>query len=308
MNIIATATSASKAFPPAIICSARSSPRASGRRATIFPAINDGRVKRDEIPDDTPSGAQGWFINTRRPKFADPRLREALNDAFDFEWTNKTIMYGAYLRTVSVFQNSDLMAQGTPSAGELALLEPFRARLPDEVFGEPYTPPVSDGSGEDRAPLRMAAQLLQAAGYVIQNGKRILPNGAPITVEFLIDEPAFEPHHMPFIRNLGVLGIDATVRVVDPVQYRARLENFDFDITIDRFSFSSTPGNSLRSYFFGAGRGAARFEQPRRHRRSGGRCADRRHHRGQFAPRAGDRLPCARPGDPRRPLLDSELV
>src|SRR5271163_3688641 len=97
-----------------------------------FPAIRDGRVKKDILPDATPSGAQGWFINTRRKKFADPRLREALNGAFDFEWTNKTIMYGSYLRTVSVFQNSDMMAQGEPSAAEIALLEPYRARLPAE--------------------------------------------------------------------------------------------------------------------------------------------------------------------------------
>ena len=214
-----------------------------------FPAVKDGRVKRDEIPDDTPSGAQGWFINTRRPQFADVRVRDALNDAFDFEWTNKTIMYNAYKRTVSVFQNSDLMAVGPPSAAELALLEPFRSRLSAEVFGEPYTPPVSDGSGEDRPQLRKAAQVLQDAGCIIRDGKRVLPNGEPITVEFLIDEPAFEPHHMPFIRNLGILGIEATLRVVDPVQYRARLDNFDFDITIDRFSFSATPGDSLRSYF-----------------------------------------------------------
>jgi microcin C transport system substrate-binding protein len=214
-----------------------------------FPAVKDGRVKRDEIPDDTPSGAQGWFINTRRPQFTDVRLRDALNDAFDFEWTNKTIMYNAYLRTVSVFQNSDLMATGVPSGAELALLEPFRARLPAEVFGEPYTPPVSDGSGEDRPLLRKAAQTLQDAGCVLRGGKRVLPNGEPITVEFLIDEPSFEPHHMPFIKNLGILGIEATLRIVDPVQYRARLDNFDFDITIDRFSFSATPGDSLRSYF-----------------------------------------------------------
>jgi microcin C transport system substrate-binding protein len=214
-----------------------------------FPALKAGRVKRDEIPDDTPSGAQGWFINTRRPKFADPRLREALNDAFDFEWTNKTIMYGAYLRTVSVFQNSEMMAQGPPSAEEIALLEPYRARLPADVFGAPYTPPVSDGSGQDRTLLRQAARLLTDAGFVIKDGKRVLPGGEPITIEFLIDEPSFEPHHMPFIKNLGLLGIDATLRIVDPVQYRARRDGFDFDITIDRFNFSSTPGDSLRSFF-----------------------------------------------------------
>ena len=214
-----------------------------------FPAAKDGRVKRETLPDDTPSGAQGWFINTRRPKFADPRLREALIDAFDFEWTNKTIMYGAYERTVSVFQNSEMMASGKPSEAELALLEPFRGKVADEVFGEPYTPPVSDGSGQDRALLRKASQLLTAAGCVVKNEKRVLPDGAPLTVEFLIDEPVFEPHHMPFIKNLGILGIDATLRVVDPVQYRARRDGFDFDITVDRFNFSATPGDSLRSYF-----------------------------------------------------------
>jgi len=214
-----------------------------------FPAIKDGRVKRDVLPDDTPSGAQGWFINTRRPKFADPRLREALTDAFDFEWTNKTIMYGSYQRTISVFQNSDMMAQGKPDAEELALLEPLRAHLPEEVFGEAYLPPVSDGTGQDRALLRKAAALLKDAGCVIKDGKRVLPTGEPITIEFLNDEPSFEPHHMPFIRNLGALGIAATLRTVDPVQYRARRDGFDFDITIDRFGFSATPGDSLRSFF-----------------------------------------------------------
>ena len=129
-----------------------------------FPAFKDGRVKRDVLPDDTPSGAQGWFINTRRDKFKDRRLREALIDAFDFEWTNKNIMYGSYDRTHSVFQNSPMMATGKPSAAELALLEPFRGKLPDEVFGEPYVPPVTDGSGQDRRWLRHAAQLLNDAG------------------------------------------------------------------------------------------------------------------------------------------------
>jgi len=214
-----------------------------------FPAVKSGRVKKDTLPDDTPSGAQGWFINTRRAKFADPRLREALCNAFDFEWTNKTIMYGSYDRTVSVFQNSDMMAQGKPTTDELALLEPFRAHLPDEVFAEPYLPPVSDGSGQDRALLRKAAALLKEAGCTIKDGKLVLPNGERVIVEFLIDEPTFEPHHAPFIKNLGILGIDASVRIVDPVQYRARRDGFDFDITVDRFSFSSTPGDSLRAFF-----------------------------------------------------------
>ena len=214
-----------------------------------FPAIRDGRVKRRQIPDNTPSGGQGWLFNLRRPKFADPRLREALSYAFDFEWTNKTIMYGAYQRTHSVFQNSDMMAVGPPGPEELKLLEPWRGKVPDQVFGEPFVPPVSDGSGQDRALLRKASQMLQDAGFPIRNAKRVNSNGEPITFEFLIDDPTFQPHHMPLIKNLGTLGIDATLRVVDPVQYNARRNDFDFDVTVERMNFSTTPGDSLRTYF-----------------------------------------------------------
>jgi microcin C transport system substrate-binding protein len=214
-----------------------------------FPAIREGRVKRDVIPDDTPSGAQGWFFNTRREKFKDRRLREAFIYAFDFEWTNKTLMYDSYKRTHSVFQNSDMMAVGKPSREELALLEPFRGKVPDEVFGEPFLPPVSDGSGQDRGMLRHATALLQEAGFVVKDGKRVTPQGEPISVEFLLDEPSFQPHHMPFIKNLGTLGIDANLRIVDPVQFRKRVDDFDFDLTVQRFGFSSTPGDSLRSFF-----------------------------------------------------------
>jgi microcin C transport system substrate-binding protein len=214
-----------------------------------FPAVKDGRVKQEMLPDDTPSGAQGWFLNTRRAKFKDPRVREALGNAFDFEWTNKTIMYGAYVRTVSPFQNSDLMATGAPSPEELALLEPFRDKVPAEVFGAPYLPPTSDGSGQDRALLRKAIQLLNDAGCAMKDGKRMTAQGEPFKIEFLLDEPAFQAHHMPYIKNLGTLGIEASVRLVDPVQFRARRDDFDFDAAIERFSFSTIPGDSLRSFF-----------------------------------------------------------
>jgi microcin C transport system substrate-binding protein len=214
-----------------------------------FPAARDGRIKRDVISDDTPSGAQGWFFNTRRDKFKDKRVREAFIDAFDFEWTNKLIMYGSYQRTHSVFQNSDMMAVGKPSADEVALLESFRGKVADEVFGDPFVPPVSDGSGQDRGLLRKASALLQQAGFVIKDGKRVTPKGEPISVEFLLDNPSMQPHHMPFIKNLGTLGIEANLRLVDPVQYRRRVDDFDFDLTVQRFSFSSTPGDSLRTYF-----------------------------------------------------------
>jgi microcin C transport system substrate-binding protein len=214
-----------------------------------FPAIKEGRVKKEVLPDDTPSGAQGWFINTRREKFKNPKLREALIDAFDFEWTNKAIMYGSYDRVHSMFQNSDLMAKGTPTADELALLEPFRGKVPDEVFGEPFTPPVSDGSGQDRALLRKASRLLQEAGLPIKDGKRVNAKGERITIEFLAQDPSIQPHHLPFIKNLATLGIDANLRIVDPVQYRARLDDFDFDLTSLRFSMSATPGDGLRTLF-----------------------------------------------------------
>jgi len=214
-----------------------------------FPAIKDGRVTRETLPDELPSGGQGWFFNTRRDKFKDPKVREAVINAFDFEWTNKTVMYGAYARTVSPFQNSDMVATGLPSPEELKLLEPFRGKVPDEVFGEPFVPPVSDGSGQDRQLLRKAQRLLQDANLPVKDGKRLLPNGEVFTIEFLLDEPSFQPHHATFIKNLGQLGIEASIRLIDAVQYRARVESFDFDMTTMRLSMSPTPGDSLRPYF-----------------------------------------------------------
>ena len=214
-----------------------------------FPAVHEERVKRDVIPDHTTDAAQGWYFNTRREKFKDKRVREAFIDAFDFEWVNATIMYGAYQRTQSVFENSDMMAMGRPGAAEIALLEAFRGKVADEVFGEPYVPPVSDGSGQDRALLRKASALLQEAGHVIRDGKRVTPQGELFTVEFLIDDPVSLPHHNAFIKNLGILGIEASVRIVDPVQYRNRVDDFDFDIVVQRFGFSSIPGDSLRTFF-----------------------------------------------------------
>ncbi len=214
-----------------------------------FPAFRQGRVRRAEIPDHTPSGAQGWFINTRRRKFQDRRLREALIDCFDFQWTNKNLMYGAYDRTQSVFENSPMKAVGMPSAAEMKLLEPFRGQVPDEVFGEPYLPPVTDGSGHDRRWLLRAARLLNAAGFPLKDRRRVMPDGSPISIEFLIEEAAFKPHHLAYMKNLATVGLHSTLRLVDPVQYRARVDNFDFDIVVDRFGFSSTPGDSLRNYF-----------------------------------------------------------
>jgi microcin C transport system substrate-binding protein len=214
-----------------------------------FPAVKDGRVKKESIPDERPSGMQAWMFNTRREKFQDIRVREAFSYAFDFEWANKNLMFDSYARTHSCFQGSEMLAKGKPSAAELALLEPFKSQLPVEVFGEAWNPPVSDGSGQDRRQLRKSAELLNASGWTIKEGKRVNAKGEPLTVEFLAFERVSEPHHALYIKNLTALGIDASLRVVDPVQYRARMQEFDFDITMNRIVLSLTPGDALRAYF-----------------------------------------------------------
>ncbi len=211
-----------------------------------FPALEEGKVVRHEFPDGLPSGAQGWFINTRRGKFKDPKLREALGYAFDFEWSNKNLFYGLYERTQSFFENSDMKAEGLPSEGELALLEPFRDQLPEAVFGQAIVPPVSDGSGSDRALLRRANELLQEAGYRRQGGDLIGPDGNPLEIEFLNNTTVFEKITNPLIKNLERLGIKASLRIVDPAQYQSRMNDYDFDIASRRFSLSPTLSDLIR--------------------------------------------------------------
>lgn len=217
-----------------------------------FPAINDGRVVKAELPDGSPSGAQGWFINVRRAKFQDKRVRQALALAFDFEWTNRNIMFGSYARTASYFENSPLKAEGKPSATEIALLESFRAKLDPAVFGEVFVPPVSDGSGRDRNLLRQASDLLAAAGCKIVGSTLMTPDGAPFTVEFLMDNGSastFEPHHNAYIVGLKLLGIEGTYRVVDASQATAREKSFDYDMVVSRFSMPLYPDEGILQYF-----------------------------------------------------------
>ena len=247
---IATATSRSKALPARTICSARNSPRASGRRATISRRSRTAASSARPCRTRSPSGGQGWFINTRRDKFKDPRVREALIYAFDFEWTNKTIMYGAYARTRSPFQNSDMVAEGPPSPEELKLLEPFRGQVPGR--GVRRSPSCRRCPMDRDRTARCCARrrnCCRRPGSEVKDGKRLLPNGEVFTIEFLLDEPSFQPHHATFIKNLGQLGIEASIRLIDAVQYRARVEDFDFDMTIERLSMSATPGDSMRPYF-----------------------------------------------------------
>jgi microcin C transport system substrate-binding protein len=214
-----------------------------------FPALNEGRVVKDLVPDGRPAGAQGWFINMRRDKFTDPRVRLALVYAFDFEWTNKNIMFGSYERTHSFFENSPLKADGTPGPEELALLEPLRDQLPEEVFGEVFVPPVSDGSGRDRAMLQKASELLAAAGCERAAGGLLAPDGSPFTIEFLDDDATFEPHHNSYIAGLKLLGIEGSYRVVDPAQYNERMKRFDFDMVVSRFSMALYPDEAIEQFF-----------------------------------------------------------
>lgn len=214
-----------------------------------FPAVREGRVKRETIPDETPSGTQGWWFNTRREQFADRRIRDGLNNLFDFEWTNTNIMFGSFQRTASFFENSDMKATGKPSPEELKLLEPLRGTVPDEVFGEPFVPPASDGSGQDRNLLRRADALLREAGCKRDGNALRLPSGKPFEIEFLDFSGALQPHTASLIKNLKLVGIEARYRIVDAAQYQRRVDAFDFDIITRRASMGMTPDEGLRSMF-----------------------------------------------------------
>jgi microcin C transport system substrate-binding protein len=222
------------------------------------PPVKDGRIVRLTLKDQRPSGTQGFFLNTRRGKFSDVRVREALGLVYDFEWANKNLFYGLYKRTTSYFENSDLKATGAPSAEEFALLEPYRAQLPAAVFGEPISPPVTDGTGSDeRRWLREAQTKLEAAGFTVKDGRRFDAKGEPFSVEFLTHEQGFDRVISPYIERLKKLGIEANIRRVDSAQYEQRTKTFDFDVTIQRYSMRLVPGIELRNYF---GMGAADLE------------------------------------------------
>ena len=214
-----------------------------------FPAIRAGKVKKDVLPDETPSGTQGFFLNTRREQLKDPLVRQALDLAFDFEWTNRNLFYGLYTRTESYFENSPMKAKGEPSPAERSLLGNLGVPVPQEALGPAYLPPKSDGSGQIRDKLEEAGKLLDRAGWTIKNGVRVNAKGEPLKLEILNFEPAFERVTAPFVKNLQTLGIDASMRMVDPAQYQRRLKNFDYDITTERYTMRDTPGVELRSYF-----------------------------------------------------------
>jgi microcin C transport system substrate-binding protein len=216
------------------------------------PALAQGLIKKDEIPQHLTSGMQAYAMNIRRPMFQDRRVRAALGYAFDFEWSNRALFYGQYTRTRSYFDNSELAATGTPSPAELQLLEPWRGKIPDEVFTQEYDPPKTDGSGNIRDNLRAAMTLFQQAGYKVENGRMVGPDGRPLEFEILLENPQFERVTLPYVENLKRLGVTAHVRTVDPAQYQKRLDEFDFDMTEAVFPESQSPGNEQRSYWSSA--------------------------------------------------------
>ena len=215
-----------------------------------FPARKDGRVKLEEVRHARPTGMQAFVFNIRREQFQDPVLRQAMAYAFDFEWSNEHLFYGQYARTSSFFSNSELAATELPSKAELALLEPWRGKIPDEVFTTVYTPPSTDGSGNIRSNLRIALRLLKQAGYKIEDNALISPKtGKPVIFEILLVSPAFERIVAPFAQNLKRLGIVANVRTVDQSQYINRIRSFDYDMIVGGAGQSESPGNEQRDYW-----------------------------------------------------------
>jgi microcin C transport system substrate-binding protein len=212
-------------------------------------AVQQGLIKKDVIKNQLTQGMQAFIYNIRRPIFKDPKVRDALNYAFDFEWSNKNVAYGAYTRLGSYFENSELAGHGLPSADELKILEPYRGKIPDEVFTTEYKNPVTDASGNNRDNLKKAADLLREAGWTLKNGVLTNAEGKPFTFEIIEAQPMFERWIQPFLRNLERLGIKASYRIVDSSQFQNRLNDFDFDMTIGSYAQSPSPGNEEREYF-----------------------------------------------------------
>lgn len=206
-----------------------------------FPAARDGRVVQLEFSGEKRPSLQGWAVNSRRAKFSDPRTRQAIGMVFDFEWTNEKLFFDAYNRSNSLFERSNYAASGLPSDSELALLNPLKDKLPDAVFGEAVNQFESNGSGRDRKALRGAQKLLLAAGWKREGDIYLDKHGNRLEIEFLIRSPTFERILGPYVENLRTIGIPAKIRLVDPSQFQARLESFDFDICGIALAFGATP-------------------------------------------------------------------
>ena len=214
-----------------------------------FPAAQEGLVRKDPIEHHLPVGFQGFAMNARRPQFQDPRVRQAMGLALDFQWMNKALFYDAYTRTKSYFGETDEEANGLPEPDELKLLEPFRDELPPELFTQPFAMPVTDGSGYNREGLRRALQLLEQAGWKVQSRKLVNAKGEQLSFTILLDDPSLERVTLPYVQQLEKLGMAVQVRTVDPAQYERLTDDFDFDMTTMIYPGSDLPGTELRGDF-----------------------------------------------------------
>ncbi|WP_427854566.1 extracellular solute-binding protein [Halomonas dongshanensis] len=220
-----------------------------------FPAAREGLVKKLAIPNSSPALMQAFVFNLRKEKFTDPRVREALSLTFDFPWLNANIFYGAYQRTESFFQNSDMEAKGMPSQAELDILAPYRDELTealgsDRVFTAPL--PIEEPS-ELRPRLHRALTLLREAGFEVQDGTLVnQATNEPLTLEILLYDAALERVAQPMLRNMARLGVQTSLRIVDINQFLNRQRNFDFDMLISHFPQSNNPGNEQRDFWTSA--------------------------------------------------------
>ena len=215
-----------------------------------FPAIRDGKVKKEVLPDETPSGTQGFFLNTRREPLNDPRVRRGARPRLRFRMDQpQRVLRALYAHARASSRTRPMKAEGAPSEAERTLLNSLGVPVSDEALGVAYVPPKSDGSGQDRNLLVEAGKLLDEAGWTVKNGVRVNAKGEQLKLEILSFEQAFERLTAPYVKNLKLLGIDAKIRMVDPAQYQQRLKDFDFDITTERYTMRNTPGVELRSYF-----------------------------------------------------------
>ncbi len=217
------------------------------------PPVRDGRIIKKQIDNALPQGMQAFAFNMRRPQFADLNVRKAIAYAFDYEWSNKQFAYSAYERTQSYFENSEMKATGLPEGRELEILEQFRDSLPERVFTTIYKAPKSDGSGNNRANLRRAAQLLDEAGYKTgDDGLRRHPEtGDALRFTLLVanTNAAFERWFQPWGQALRRIGIDANIRIVDASQYINRVMEYDYDMIVASWGQSTSPGNEQREYW-----------------------------------------------------------
>lgn len=214
-----------------------------------LPAVKDGRMKLTEIPNYTPSGMFAYFFNTKREKFKDTRVRQALSYLYDFEAIQRTALYGKYTRAKHYFNGAGYSSEGIPKGEELKLLEPFREELPKELFSQPFELPVTDASGRDRKVKRQALKLFKSAGWNLKSGKLLDASGTQLSLEIMSGSPDSERYTAPYIERLKSVGIDAALRIVDSAQWRERTRNGDFDLFIASKTFYPPPGGELKAYF-----------------------------------------------------------